>query len=130
MSTRIVLFGFGVDANSPTRPVRMVRPSSWSLDVCAFRGEPFHFQLGITIVDCWVPGHVLDLEIVDSAGERLAPGRRLLLPAGEPESGLVNVVKSLGFIPQRAGVHAINFRLDRRWGGDIRFEVLESRWLH
>ncbi len=130
MSTRIVLFGFGVDANSPTRPVRMVRPSSWSLDVRAFRGEPFHFQLGITIVDCWVPGHVLDLEIVDSAGERLAPGRRLLLPAGEPESGLVNVVKSLGFIPQRAGVHAINFRLDRRWGGDIRFEVLESRWLH
>jgi len=130
LSTRIVLFGFGVDASSPTRPVRMVRPSSWRLDERAYRAEPFHFQLGITIVDCWVPGHVLDLEIVGPAGERLAPGRRMLLPAGEHESGLVNVVKSLGFIPQRAGVHAINFRLDRRWGGDIRFEVLESRWVH
>lgn len=130
MSTRIVLFGFGVDAGGPSLPMRMVRPSSRTLGVRAYRGEPFHFQLGITVADCWVPGHVLEVEIVGPTGERMAPGRRLLLPGGERESGVVSVVKRLGFIPQAAGVHAINVRLDRRWGGDIRFEVLESRWLH
>ncbi len=130
MSTRIVLFGFGVEPGRPTLPMKMVRPSSWTLELRAYRGEPFQFQLGITIVDCWVPGHVLDVEIVGPTGERMAPGRRMLLPAGEKETGLVNVVKRLGFIPQKPGVHAVNVRLDRRWGGDIRFEVLDSRWLH
>jgi hypothetical protein len=126
MSTRVAFFGFG--STNPSLPLRAVRPTQWALQVAAFCGAPFQFHLGIGIVDCWVEGHVLELEIIGPDGRRVAPEQRTVLPRGDERDGSLNVVKYMAFCPQQPGVHAIQARLDRRWAGEVRFDVGERRW--